>query len=77
MNYIAEFKIKNENANKIQQILEVDLDYRKDTQTEYDKSEGYLIVRIICSNLVSLKKSTNELYKKLNLIEQIVDLTNE
>lgn len=77
MDYTAEIRIKNKNAEKIRRILDVDKDYREDTTTHYDVKDEQLLVVTSCSNLVSLRKSLQENMKKIKLIEEIVGLIKE
>lgn len=77
MNYSAEIKIKDKNADKIKKVLEIDKDYRDDTSTKYEFIEGQLVVTTNCHNLVSLKKSIQENLKKITLIEEVVAFVEE
>ncbi|KRH95233.1 putative EKC/KEOPS complex, subunit Pcc1 protein [Pseudoloma neurophilia] len=77
MDYSAEIRIKNENVEKIKQILEIDQDYREDTSTVYEIKGDQLIVMTQCSNITSLSKSLQESMKKIKLIEEVVSFIEE
>ncbi|ELQ75999.1 putative EKC/KEOPS complex, subunit Pcc1 protein [Trachipleistophora hominis] len=77
MDFSSTFRIKHKDPHKIKRILEVDKDFRADSQTTYDIEDGKLLVNISCSNLVSLKKSAYDLFRKLTLVDETIKMIEE